>query len=175
MIVLFDLDGVLFDTEQLVRDAYREVGVVPPANLFACEGDTWLTEQVGPRADGIREEKNDVLQERLSRDLELHTKLRLPPLATAAYLRTEGHTTGVLTAQPMSTVVMLMRWQTWPFTITHGGMRTPEKMRFIRRAFNLQFGVYIDDQDRFIDLPPTWRFVRYVGQSTEELFEEVRK
>lgn len=45
--VCFDLDGVILDSQAAIVASYRDVGVVPPSDILAHEGDPWLERMVG--------------------------------------------------------------------------------------------------------------------------------
>lgn len=174
MDVVFDMDGVIVDTEHAVRQSYLEVGAVAPDDVLGCEGTDWfrthLIEHGDDEAIGARYQlKQLAYRRRLGSDT---CAPLLPPFATASWLYGAGHHTHLLTgAETPAAQVLYSRLEYWPFSSSRDGLRTPYKMSYIRGLSPR--GVYVDDQDRFIDLPDGWRFVRYSGQSAEELHHEI--
>lgn len=171
MWVMFDLDGVLVDTAGVIRWAYAQAGVRPPENILATEGTDWVARQLGvPPVD------DQVTKVRAIKHSWYLTGLRfaptLPGLSVAGRLRFEGHTVGVLTGAPRGTIdVMKSTYPWWCFDPSIDSIRTPAKMELLDKLNPT--GVYVDDQERLVDVPPGWRFVRYVGQSEDELYKQV--
>lgn len=166
---VFDLDGVLIDSRHVILCAYRDAGVEPPEDILSREGDDWIP---GDREFAImtRSRKNIAYMRRI-RDDPLTT---LPPYALACQLATLGVHISVFSGAPYGTLEILRpRMPYWPFKMFSDGVKTPTKMSLIRTLPNAELGVYIDDQERFIDLPSNWTFVRYVGQDLETLRREV--
>lgn len=167
MLVVFDLDGVVLDSRDVVLAAYREAGATPPEDVLALEGVPWLLRQCGSRAPDVYARKNSAYIRML---YEGHAQL-LPPYRVAHRLRSQSHRVGVLTAAPHGTIDALRtRYDDWPFDWWGEALRTPAKMKILERN---RGGVYIDDQDRLVNVPSGWRFIRYDGQDEETLYEEV--
>lgn len=164
---VFDVDGVLIDSANLIRLSYRMAGASPPDDVLARERTGWLAGQVGAAlAPEIHRRKNGYYLRGL-REVPF-----LPPLLTASHLALEGYEVGAVTAAPHGTIDALRRRiAPWPFVTATDGMRTSEKMRFL--PVLASEGVYVDDQDRLIDMPDGWRFVHYVGQTNDQLYREI--
>jgi hypothetical protein len=166
-LVVFDLDGCLIDSAELIRASYRSAGVDPPGNILACEGSDWLLQQVGiRRVNTVRRAKDAAYQQGL-RDRKFAW---LPPYYAARRLRL--FEPAVLSGAPVGSIdiVASSQWQ-WPFTMSKDGLRTPAKMRLLGELASE--GVYVDDQRRFINLPIGWRFVHYHGQGVAQLYQEI--
>lgn len=167
---VFDLDGTVLDTRELVVASYRAAGAVPPADVLDREGDDWLDRQVGAAdAPAVRFLKNQhylyTLQH--ARDVE---RLALPPLVVARELAVAGRFVGLLTGAPRGTVARVAdRLRPWPFAWAVDGVKTPTKMRMLAEHPTLHGGVYVDDQPALVNLPSGWTFVHYHGQSVDEL------
>lgn len=166
MIITFDLDGVMIDSEELVARGYRAAGVEPPRPVLAQEGTGWLVGRVGLRSyERVRSTKNFIY---LSGIRGGRVPL-LPACETALTLWSLGHELHLLTGAPAGTAAAFHRmWLTrfsrfWPFSLIIDEMKTPDKMRFMRGQDRP--GVYVDDQNKFINLPPDWRFVHHVDKT----------
>lgn len=171
MWVMFDLDGVLVDTAEVIRRAYVHAGVRPPENILAQEGTNWVARQLKVASDDPQVTRVRALKHSWYLS-GLRTAPALPGLTVAGRLRFEGHTVGVLTGAPRGTInVMKSTYPWWCFDPCDERLRTPAKMKLLAQL--APAGVYVDDQDRLVDLPPGWRFVHYVGQTEDELHEEV--
>jgi beta-phosphoglucomutase-like phosphatase (HAD superfamily) len=177
MHVVFDLDGTVLDTEPIVRDAYRLAGAQPPDNILAYEGVDWLTAQVGNLANVTKLRKNRRYLEILRNPHTDVAALKTSAYDLACELRAEGHVLVLLTGAPRDTIATIhqrlaLYRPDGPFTVARDRIRTPAKMTMIRQL-NRDAGVYVDDQARYVDLPPGWRFVLYRGQSIDELRRDV--
>lgn len=170
MHVVFDLDGVLIDTEDVVARCYEVAGATPPRPILAYEGSSWLVDQVGEDwARVIKSHKNEAYVNFIRSGAAPF----LPGAFAARELAHEGHRVHIMTGAPSGTIAALKElwvdrlYGGWPFGLTFDGMRTPDKMKAIRlineRSSGL-VGAYVDDQDKFIDLPHNWRFVHFADQ-----------
>jgi phosphoglycolate phosphatase-like HAD superfamily hydrolase len=169
-LVVFDVDGCLIDSRELIREAYREAGVVAPDNILECEGVDWLRDlgytPVGARA--IKARKNEEYLRLVSRD----RAPTLPAYNVACRLADEGHACHVYTAGPHGSLAALQRrLPRWPFQVGRDGVPTPERMRLLRTW--TRGGVYVDDQSRLVRLPDRWRFVHVDGQDADELYKMI--
>lgn len=167
MHVVFDLDGVLIDTEDVVARCYIAAGAIPPYPILAHEGSTWLVDQVGEeRAQVIKSRKNQTYVNFIRSGAASF----MQGAFAARQLAHEGHRVHIMSGAPSGTIAALRElWVDrlhggWPFGLTFDGMKTPDKMKAIRlineRSTGV-FGAYVDDQDKFIDLPANWRFVHF--------------
>lgn len=165
MHVVFDLDGCLLDSKELIRQAYREAGSDAPEDVLALEGVSW------PGRDEARERKNAAYLRLLHDQPDIASWL--PPWAVAKRLHIGGYDVGLLTGAPSGTVEIL-RNQTpllWPFTDALDGLSTPHKMWYLSALTT--GGIYVDDQSRLVSLPEHWKFIHYVGQTAEELYAKI--
>jgi phosphoglycolate phosphatase-like HAD superfamily hydrolase len=170
--VVFDLDGVLLDTADIITVAYMRAGVDPPHNILECEGTNWLAGQVqGDELTRVRRHKNEFYLDMLRRFEAAH----MPAFTTVWDLLDRGYRLHVLTGAPSGAIEALREGyygeSNWPFTSAFDGVTTPEKMKLLARLGD--GGVYIDDQARLVDVPDGWRFIHYTGQSADELLRLV--
>ncbi len=161
--IVFDLDGCLIDSRELVRQSYREAGAEAPADFFALGHHDWIPcvdrEAVHARKDAA-----------YLRHLAADTLEFLPPWQTAEMLHDAGHPVALLSNAPDGAArALAMRVSAWPFQLWAAGVRPAAKGAWLSHAGT---GVYVDDQ-RHVTVPPGWRFVHYVGQSATELYGQV--
>jgi hypothetical protein len=162
MTVVFDLDGCLIDSEELIRESYREAGAEPPADFFTLGHHGWITDD----REGLHDRKNAAYLRRL----RFPGANLLPPWGVAERLYSEGHVTAILTGAPTGTI-SLLPWHTssWPFTVTLDGYSPAAKTAWMAAGTG---GTYVDDQ-RYVTVPAGWRFVHYAGQGAAELYDQV--
>lgn len=159
----FDLDGCLIDSGALIRQAYRDAGVNPPADFLTLGHHDWIPP--GDRA-AVHSGKNAAYLRRLASD----PLLLLPAWRVAERLHAAGRVTALLTRAPEGTASVLeQRAPSWPFTVTRDDMPQAGKTAWLASAGH---GTYVDDQE-YVPLPPGWRRVRYTGQDAEELYRQV--
>ena len=160
--IVFDLDGCLIDSEELIREAYREAGAEAPDNFLSLGHHDWIEQD---RA-AVHARKNEAYLRRLI------TGFRpLPAWRTAEMLRIDGYEVGLLTGAPAGTIAVLAAVaETWPFSVGCCVPAPAEKTMWL--AARLDGGVYVDDQFH-VKLPPGWRFVHYTGQDADELYMQV--
>ena len=173
MHVVFDLEGVVIDTESVVARCYELAGATPPPSILAYEGSDWLHEQVNGRRDLVVEIKRrkNVLYQNVLRSGGVPW---LTGALAAAQLARLGRRVHLLSGAPSGTISIVKElWSTgfpqhpWPFSLIIDGMKTPDKMKMIRLLSSRSsgsHGVYVDDQTKFIDLPSHWRFVHFTRE-----------
>lgn len=175
MHVVFDLDGVVIDTEEVVSRCYELAGATPPPLILAHENSDWLVRQCNGDHDAAGRIK-------LRKNTFYRNVLRsggvdwLSGAPVAARLAKLGHRVHLLSGAPSGTIALVKElWPDafpqypWPFSLVTDGMRTPDKMKMIRLITNRSTGnrgVYVDDQTKFIDLPENWRFIHYTREFT---------
>lgn len=175
MHVVFDLDGCLIDTTELIKQSYQAAGVTPPDDVLNHEGHQWLIDQCTrdkKDVDEVYAAKNAHYLSGIAGDAPV---MSLPPWDAAEHLRTQGHHVFILSGAPRGTMLRLRRRfdsfssGKWPFVISIDGMRTADKVRWL--DLHVRAGVYVDDQE--VKVPADWRFVRYSGQGVRELLQEI--
>lgn len=159
--IVFDLDGCLIDSGGLIREAYREAGAEPPGDFLSLGHHDWIK---GDR-EAVHARKDAAYLRRLA-----YGYRPLAPWDTARMLRRDGYTVSLLTTAPEGTV-NVVAWQalTWPFS---HALSVPDAAAKEDRLSAWGSGVYVDDQ-RYVTVPPGWRFVHYTGQNAGELYAEV--
>lgn len=171
-IVAFDLDGVIIDTMELVRECYMRAGVIPPDDILSHPGHKWLFEQVGTGdVSAVYARKNKNYLTELARG---RVKL-LPPFWTAVKLASVGYTTIVLSAAPKGTEKILPAvLPVWPFKRIHCGILAEEKMSVLNLDPHA-CGVYIDDQPlpRGVSMATNFFYLGYDNQTTDELYDAI--
>lgn len=169
MLVVFDMDGVLIDSAALVRDSYRRIGIEPPHDILAQEGVRWLDTQVSTLSVATVKERKSV---HYVRGLREGRAPLLPAFGTACRLAREGHEVWVMTGAPEGSLEALQESvDEWPFELGAENIRTPQKMKFLAAWPNT--GIYVDDQERLIDLPDGWVFLRYDGYDEQTTYDKV--
>ena len=160
--IAFDLDGCLIDSEDLIRQAYRDAGAEPPAGFLALGHHAWIE---GDR-ETVHARKDAAYLRRIATD----PLTFLPPWQAALSLREAGQVTALITGAPDGTVVRLWaRKVPWPFTVFCDGLTPAGKTAWLASAGR---GVYVDDQ-QYVTMPDGWRFVHYTGQDISELCRQV--
>ncbi len=159
--IVFDLDGCLIDSQEMIREAYREAGAEPPGNFLSLGHHDWITAD----RQAVHARKNAYLRRLAAGPLAV-----LPPWRTAEMLQRDGNDIGLLTAAPGGVLSALsVRAPSWPFTIGCCVVNPAAKTGWLAHHAS---GVYVDDQQH-VTMPPGWRFVHYTGQSAAELYNEV--
>lgn len=164
-IVFFDWDGVVVDSQELIHEAYTAAGVNPPDNVLAQEGGVWLENQVPSMYERtlVRMRKDEYYMQHIA---------DVPSLAgheVAWHMsnspQAQPQRAFIVSGAPAATGLWLQRGITSLFDAMLFGVRTPEKMRtFKQLAANGVDATYVDDQDKFIDLPEGWSFVHYTKE-----------
>lgn len=158
--IVFDFDNCLFSTENLIRRAYADAGVqVDPGFMAAPPAARMLGSQV-------RAAKDAAYLRRLARD----PLTPLAPWHAARQLSQRGEVVALLSSAPAGTIAVLsQRVAAWPFRYARAGLTAEDKTVWLQRAGH---GVYVDDQE-YVIMPPGWRLVRFNGQSTHQLVDQI--
>lgn len=170
---VFDMDGVLIDSNDAIRDCYTAAGASPPDNVLAAEGTGWLAAQFGDRADAVRKVKDGLYLDALS-DGRIPA---LPPLRVAQLLHAYGWSLSVTTAAPPGSAQLFAQYYVGTpriFEVVIDSLRVADRMMWLSAAYGPNSrGVYVDDNDRASLLPAGWRFIHYTGQSDVELAAQI--
>jgi hypothetical protein len=180
--VVFDLDGVLLDSLEVIRTCYSLAGVragwlvQAPPNLFALEGQPWLEAQCGPtRAVEIKRYKDEYYADSIRKGLvptngdawvavnnlkSLHNDVRLHLFTGAAYSAIHAlHTE-------------FFRPGKWPFTSAIGKLTLAKKVEMMH-AFRDPC-IYIDDQPHARCVAhPHITVIHFIGQGN--LYSEITR
>jgi hypothetical protein len=174
--IIFDLDGVLINSKDIVIQAYEDAGVTAPDDIFSQEGTRWLEDLVG--ASSMKEVQQNKDKAYLRLLLQENVQF-LPPFSTALKLKRDGdQELGIMTHAPLGSILNVCERANddklgWPFTFFMEKITTPQRMQRLDTIDS--HGVYIDDQDRLVHVPDGWTFIKYDGQDVMTLYEEIRK
>lgn len=141
---VFDLDGTLFDTEQLVRRAYLAAGVNMPDDAWGKPAREWLPALKGPLWPNYHVRKNEIYNRML---------IESPPQRTTAAramvdLSTGGCETYLLTGASRPAVNLLMHgFQPYHFKTLGVGCTLDEKLHRVRVVGDPRQTVYVDDDE----------------------------
>jgi phosphoserine phosphatase len=182
MIVFFDLDGVLLNTAELIKWAYKNAGVDPPDDMLGAENGDWLAEQTIKRDGDIK--RYHAVKAAKNREYvqAIHTAHPLSGLDAAMRLHVENVEIGIISGSPIGTMRALRRaspiiWRR--FTSWHESYNGVYKRKVFFGLMNTTLNeimVYVDDQRTCEDVLPTgWRFVHYTGQRPQTLYDEIIK
>lgn len=182
MNVFFDLDGVLLNTADLIKWAYKNAGVEPPDDMLGAENGDWLAAQT-TKLDGDIARYHAVKAAKNREYVQsVHTAHPMSGLDAAMRLHVENFEIGIISGSPIGTMRALRNsapfvWRR--FTSWHEGYRGVYKRKVFFELMNAasdQVMVYVDDQRTCEDVLPTgWRFVHYTGQKPQALYDEIIK
>lgn len=140
--VVFDMDGVLADTERVVRWSYAQVGVTMPDTAWGEPWENWLYDLVGAdEAERLHDRKTEVY----ARALQVPGSIE--PLAgatTAKRLLGGAYHVRFLTSASSRAAESVLRQVGLPIGLLAGtGCGTPMKGAVLRSLSDT--GLYIDD------------------------------
>lgn len=157
MEIVFDFDGVLVDSREVVEESYRRAGVEMPKENWGIPGLAWLPEET--RAETYR------LKSLWYKAL-IGAAPELPP-AQVARLLNPGLLTGAIpeASTRVQRLGINFKWEEY-------GHSTESKTRVLR---SMAPGIYIDDLPlgAAIARNAGWEFIRYWGQPAIELWGEI--
>jgi len=164
IVIVFDLDGCLIDSEKLIRQSYRDAGADAPGDFLTLGHHEWI---VHADREAIHRRKNAAYLRRLATGpLAL-----LPPWRVAEMLNEAGHVVALLTNAPEGVIrVLAEHAPSWPFMTTCAAVSPAGKTAWL--ACRGKTGVYVDDQE-YVKMPGGWRFVHYKGQDASELYQQI--
>jgi phosphoglycolate phosphatase-like HAD superfamily hydrolase len=162
--VIFDLDGVVIDSRDVIVEAYRRAGVAVPNDILTTPGYLELNGFSGIQAAHVRVEKDEAYLQLLE------IVPMLPGFHAAQLLHQSGVKPSILTGAPHESIDVLARrcGVGWPFAWGVGKLASSHKRNILSLVGP---AIYIDDQP--FDPPHNVTFIRYRDQSAIELFEEV--
>jgi hypothetical protein len=176
LFAVFDLDGCLVNTRDLVERAYREAGVLMPPEAWGLPWSDWLPAAVGtPGApvQAVRRAKSRIYLELLrTESVEL-----LPPWEVLADIKADVHADyRILSGAGEQAVCALLPHIGSDMSHVLGWELTRERKATVLNSLPRpdRKVVYIDDH---ADVAPLLRkevqLVQYVNQTSAELMEEV--
>lgn len=140
---VFDLDGTLFDTRNLVRQAYLAAGVIMPDDAWGKPAGQWLPELVGfKRWHSVHERKTDIYLHMLRRD----PPPRTPAASAMIELALSGVETYVITgASREAALTLLSGFQPYHYRLIGANCDRSLKITKIRMLGRAHECVYVDD------------------------------
>jgi beta-phosphoglucomutase-like phosphatase (HAD superfamily) len=157
MNVIFDLDGVLFETQDAVYKAYKEAGIDMPDSAWGKPWQSWLPKICGSmeEAELVHDKKDWAYETAIS----MNIVQTLPPLVLLRVL-SQGSLAkvGVLTGASRCSTESLMRYGNISHVPVYGTSMT-RAGKFEALSGIAARGVYIDDND--LMMPEGWRLVRF--------------
>lgn len=175
-VVVFDIDGVLVDTREIVRRAYAEVGIELPDQLWGSTWRTWLPERCGGdllRAQAVHDQKTQS-------HLDLLSRSRVTTLAgaeAARALHSCGWTVKFITSGTREVVQRTLDSADPSLSGFLAGTDLDSMGK--RRALDgisPAGGVYVDDNyDLGVKVTEgsTWKLVHFRDQAETELIKEI--
>jgi beta-phosphoglucomutase-like phosphatase (HAD superfamily) len=156
----FDLDGVLIDTREAVRLAYRAAGVDMPDDAWGRPAFEWLPDLCGKAAGRVHVRKNEYYPALLAEHGEV-----LEMALRARLLVETGQPTGVLTgasSEATEAALALLRLRLgFEMPIIRTSCSRQDKIDTLAGlAVRYPQGVYVDDQDG-VTVPDGWRFEKW--------------
>lgn len=144
----FDVDGVVADTRQAVRQAYTLAGVTQPEEAWGISWKVWLPALVGDAAAEVHAEK----QRQYVKLLEQGAAARLPGADAANALLQAGQHVYFVTAASYASARAVLRLANLPADrlsdceLSPSG-RVVALRKFVLRHPDLAFYVYVDDRE----------------------------
>ena len=168
MNVIFDLDGVILDSQAAIVEAYRLAGVDAPKDILARESERWCTGMSADEFTTVKRAKDHVYAAKIQQG-------EVPLLSgwRAAEVVARQHDVHLMTGAAFSAVDALYTRMhpAWPFTAVVAKVTQREK--FARIALFTPC-VYIDDQPIADGLARVdVRVVCYHGQAWEKLARDI--
>lgn len=182
-LTVYDMDGVLFDTENLVLEAYREAGVETYGDTpIGLSWEQWLVPLYGrERATELHQKKNVIYRQRIMRG-------EVEALAPFYLMKSNLHSSRVCTSASRDAADTLLGYflGTARHKLAVRAAATPEmkieELVSVGWMRSFEHYVYVDDRRdlgwRIVEEanrmgPATWRFVCYRGQDLETFMNEV--
>ncbi|MBB5159609.1 hypothetical protein [Saccharopolyspora phatthalungensis] len=173
---MFDVDGVLIDTFEIVRRAYAEVGVDLHDQRWGVAWQTWLPEYCDndlDRARVLHDQKTEA-------HLDLLTRTTVNTLAGAQVadsLHSRGWTVKFLTAGTRQVVHQTFHAvnPSWLGRLAGTDLTSAGKRQMLGEI-SAGGGVYVDDNRDLgvaITEDSAWNLVHFRGQTEEELTTEI--
>lgn len=155
---VFDLDGVLADTEHLVRLAYEMNGVIMPDDAWGKPAREWIPDDYTK----VQKRKNETYGE-LLRQPGAAEMIALPWASIAPGFHELGMPCYVLTGASLAATRMVLECLGLTDIIQIAGTGCTTRMkedRLRRMVPGHPLGWYIDDKDG-VTVPDGWRFIRW--------------
>lgn len=139
----FDLDGTLIDTKHVLRSAYEEAGVSPPADFFGKPFFAWF-KGTKEEADEVRRRKHDAYR----RSVVAGHVISLPLMHLYKRLTSVGASTSIVTgASPASVQLIAGYLGLSPNTRMLTGCTMEDKAKYLSMVGEL--GIMFED-DRVV-------------------------
>ena len=181
--LVFDLDDTLYHTSDAVKRAYRQAGVVMPDGAQGRPWHEWLPTYLEcsvQDAQFVHQRKNDIYVDMIvSSEIEMTS-------AYSIFTRESDATVITGASRPAALALLAQNDHESRLALSEASWRDKSYYLF---SSSLENAIYIDDNDqlgrrivreanslrgRHIEFEP-FKFIHYVGQSTEELREQIEK
>lgn len=176
--IILDIDGVLFDTEEVVRAAYAEAGAEVPPGQWGKPWATWLIDFCSgdeEMARGIHERKTKLYIENIG---------KVKPLPPARLLLDEqiapGNIRLLTAANRTATLKLLSHFGVDRHALEGAALTAEGKADALVEMDDATFGphIYVDDHAEMLNtiqdlaqhrMNETWTFHHYTGEDYESL------
>lgn len=171
---IFDLDGTLFDTRDLVKSAYERAGIIMPQDVWGKPAELWLPQHVGAQWKMVHQRKNGHYV-RLVNETELP---RTSALSALIELALNGVECYVITAASWECANALLTkyLKQYHYSLLSTGCDIGLRLLRLRKIARNDRTVYVDDDEITCDevaFALRCHVVRYnLLMSKEEVLEE---
>jgi len=156
-VVVFDVDGVVADTQAIVKEAYASVGVSLPDDAWGRPWREWLPDAVGKRDPEIVHTAKTAAYEAMLR--RPHALRPLAGATVARILYGQGHFVGYLTGASERAARAVLDEVGAPGRIIRAECSTADK---IKELHGYGGAVYVDDTwDSAFRTASHFRFVHF--------------
>lgn len=156
-----DIDGVLIDSRELVRQSYRNVGVIMPDEAWGHPWRTWLPDAVGSldKAESLHARKTEAYIDVLASGAVVEHALPFASIAVALQASPGVRVFYVTGAAEPVAKTILTELGLDPEALLAAGISTDDRLEVLKSI--AATGTYIDDRQegREPALAAGWKFI----------------